>query len=74
MASDFSEVTFAPVAFNQVGVHSVSIDLYDDAGARLSYPFYVTVKNDAPYFTLPYFPTSYSVSLNNILEITIDST
>ena len=57
MAINYSSVTFAPVAFNQVGVHPVSIDLVSPGGARLSYPFFVTVLNDPPHFTVPSYPS-----------------
>ena len=52
MAPDYSKVTIAPVFVSEFGKHTVSIDLMDDAGAKLSKVFYVTVINGPPIFTI----------------------
>ena len=51
LAPDFSKVTFAPISFSEVGVHTVYIDIVDSAGAKLSKFFTLTVINDPPFFT-----------------------
>ena len=63
MAPDYTKVTIAPTSFSEVGKHTVSIDLLDVAGGKLSKSFYVTVKNGAPIFTVSPLP-KHKVYLN----------
>ncbi len=55
VASDFKKVTFAPTGFNEVGAHTILIDLLDDGQNILRKSFTVTVTNSAPHFTVSSF-------------------
>jgi len=70
MAADYSKVTISPSSFSEIGKHTVSIDLLEEAGGKLSKTFYVTVMNGAPIFTVISLP-KYKVHLNEVKVITI---
>jgi hypothetical protein len=65
---DFTSVTFAPLDFTQVGIHTVYVRLYDDGGAFSDLPVQVTVVNCVPTFTLLPLP-SQQVSFNTSTDI-----
>ena len=65
-----SSITFSPVSFSEVGIHTITVNLLDDANDFDSKQFKVTVYNSAPYFTnLPL--ANYTVPLNTKLKIPI---
>jgi hypothetical protein len=70
MAPDYSKVTISPTSFSELGKHTVSIDLQDEADGKLSKTFFVTVLNGAPIFTVNPLP-KYKVHLNEVKVITI---
>jgi hypothetical protein len=39
MAADYSKVTISPSSFSEIGKHTVSIDLLEEAGGKLSKTF-----------------------------------
>jgi hypothetical protein len=57
VALDYTFITFSPISFAEVGVHSVSIVLQDVSSSETSNLIQVTVINTAPYFTKSSLPT-----------------
>ena len=68
MLPDFSYVTFAPLDFTQLGIHTLYVRLYDTGGAFSDLSVQVTVVNCVPTFNISPLP-SQPVSFNSSFDI-----